>query len=111
MKKFSEYPFICPYPGVFPCTQKYLSTDLSGYDGLDRTFGTPRLNLLNETLSPLPSGFITDEKMHTPAPSVIIQASEIYANELKSDNQSWSNAPTINWFFVLALFPAAMLYV
>jgi hypothetical protein len=111
MKKFSEYPFICPYPGVFPCTQKYLSTDLSGYDGLDRTFGTPRLNLLNETLSPLPSGFITDEKMHTPAPSVIIQASEIYANELKSDNQSSSNAPTINWFFVLALFPAAMLYV
>ena len=40
-KKFAGFPFVCPYPGQFPCAEEYVSTDLSDYEGLGREFGMP----------------------------------------------------------------------
>jgi len=42
-KALAGFPFMCPYPGRFPCAQEYVSTDLIGYVGLGRIFGTPPL--------------------------------------------------------------------
>ena len=44
-KKFNGIPFVCPYPGRFPCAEEYVATDLNDYEELGRTFGigTPGL--------------------------------------------------------------------
>ena len=126
IKKFAGYPFVCPYPGQFPCSEEYVSTDLSGYDGLERTFGTPRVIASNETtLSPTP---FVNEKMDTAAPIAAPTAvpsafsdvsgagvssakpQQSIEPETKSPTSS-SHARLINWLYVLAFSCAAMLAI
>jgi dopamine beta-monooxygenase len=97
-KQFAGFPFICPYPGRFPCAQEYVSTDLDGYEGLGRTFGTPIQIVSNETLS---------------APITSTQAAEDPTSEAQSNEQmtltSSSNANSMHCLFVFALSSVVML--
>jgi hypothetical protein len=97
-KTFAGFPFVCPYPGRFPCAQEYVSTDLSGYEGLGRTFGTPIQIVSNETLS---------------APITSTQAAEDPTSEAQSNEQmtltSSSNANSMHCLFVFALSSVVML--
>jgi hypothetical protein len=124
IKKFAGYPFVCPYPGQFPCTEEYVSTDLSGYDGLERTFGTPRVIASNETLSPTP---FVNEKMDTAAPiaaptavpsalnggggsgSGVSSAKPQSIEPVTTAPTSSSHASLTNWLFVLVFPSMAML--
>jgi len=83
-KKFAGFPFICPYPGQSPCAEEYVSTDLSGYEELGRTFGTPSQATENPT-----------------------SEAQSNANEQVTPTSS-SNAHSMHCLFVLVLSSAAM---
>ncbi|KAL7433032.1 hypothetical protein ACHAXM_003380 [Skeletonema potamos] len=113
-KKVAGYPFFCPYPGRIPCAEEYISTDLSGYEGLGRTFGTPQTQT-NETLSlslsQLPQQVTnsSDEMMHTPTstPATTSQAHSTENHEQVTAASS-SNYYPLHCLFALALSSAAM---
>ncbi len=81
-KKFAGFPFVCPYPGRFPCAEEYVSTDLNDYEELGRTFGvgTPGLPVTStEPQNPSPSssdsntGTSANEPAFAPIPTSPIE--------------------------------------
>jgi len=128
-KKFAGFPFVCPYPGRFPCAEEYVSTDLSDYEGLGREFGTPgKIQLSNDTLfslpqppvtsiePPSPSNSNTDEKMPTSAPITSSQATEnptstSKAGQATENPTSKAESAKVHCLFVIALSSAAVLFI
>jgi len=102
---------MCPYPGRFPCAQEYVSTDLIGYVGLGRIFGTPPFKIVsNDTLSaPITSNQATEsptsESLEQVPSSPVINAQ--YIKQVPPTSSS--NANSMHFLFVFALFSVGML--
>ena len=112
-KKFAGFPFVCPYPGRFPCAEEYVSTDLNGYEELGRVFGTPGNGPLSNVTLPQPPVTSIEPPAPTPPDSntgtgeneVPIPTSE--AQETESPT-SKADSTKVYCFFVIALSSAAM---
>jgi len=115
-KKFNGIPFVCPYPGRFPCAEDYVATDLNDYEELGRTFGigTPRLPVTSIE-PPTPSnsdtgtGTSTGESVpaFAPLPTPTSQDTETEDTEKESPT-SKAEFMQVYCLFVIALSSSVM---
>ena len=68
-RKFAGFPFVCPYPGRFPCAEEYVATDLNGYEDLGRVFGTSGNELLSNVNVTLPQPPVISIEPPAPTPT------------------------------------------
>ena len=68
-REFAGFPFMCPYPGRFPCYVEYVATDLNGYDDLGRVFGTSGNGPLSNVALPQPPVISIEPPAPTPPSS------------------------------------------
>mmetsp|Transcript_10951 Transcript_10951/g.18178 ORF Transcript_10951/g.18178 Transcript_10951/m.18178 type:complete len:618 (-) Transcript_10951:1445-3298(-) len=111
-KKFAGIPFVCPYPGRFPCAEEYVSTDLNGYEDLGRVFGTSGNGPLSNVTLPQPP--VTSMEPLTPSNSNTGENKPAYA-PISTDEAPETENPTSKaestkkyCLFVITLSSAAM---
>lgn len=109
-KKYAGFPFICPYPGRFPCAEEYVSTDLNDYEELGRTFGigTPGLPVTSiEPQNPYPSSSDSNTGTGTGANEPTFAPIPTSPTETESPT-SKAGLMQVFYMFVIALSSAVM---
>ena len=109
-KKFSGFPFICPYPGQFPCAEEYESSDLSDYSGLGREFGVPsKIAVSDEVLAEVPPPVTVPIDEPTSPSTPETEADTGTGEEMDETLTSKAQSTNVHYLLAIILSSAAML--